>query len=111
MPEATLQEHSDQWVPAHREIFPFLGKKSKLDKKQTTKIELFEAGLKNEIKKTDSIQNAMTKIVRMALASEFGPSFVKAKGADAMIDTILQGIMSDNTLRKQALLIVDRFAK
>ncbi len=103
-----LQEH--QWAPK-KEILPFLLSKEKLNKKQINKMELFEAGLENEIKKTDSVDSAVRKVVRMAIASEFGPSLVKAKGADAMIETIMRGIMSDNTLRKQALIIIDRFAK
>ena len=47
----------------------------------------------------------------MALASEFGAALVKSRGAEAMVETIVRGIMSDNTLRKQALFIIDRFAK
>ena len=56
------------------------------------------------------IDQAITKIVRMALAAEFGPSLVKSKGADRMVKTISAGIMSDPDLRKQALFILDRFA-
>lgn len=103
-----LQEH--QWSPK-KEILPFLLSKEKLNKKQINKMELFEAGLENEIKKSDSVESAVKKVVRMALAAEFSPSMVKAKGADAMVETIVRGIMSDSTLRKQALLIIDRFAK
>jgi len=106
--EMDLQEH--RWS-SKREILPFLSKEKELEEKEIQKIELFEAGLKNEIKKADTVDDAVTKIVRMALAAEFTPSFVKAKGVDAMIKTIVSGIMSDNTLRKQALLIIDRFAK
>jgi len=96
-----------------KEFLPFLlGKdKEKLSKRDIGKIELFEAGLQNEIKKTDSVEVAIRKIVRMALASEFGAALVKSRGAEAMVETIVRGIMSDNTLRKQALFIIDRFAK
>ena len=52
----------------------------------------------------------MTKIVKMALAAEFGPSIVAAQGARPMIETITKGIMNDSELRKQALLIIERFA-
>ncbi len=95
----------------HKEFLPFLLGKDKLEKKDLGKLELFEAGLQNEIKTTDSVEVAMRKIVRMALASEFGPSLVKSKGAEHMVETIVTGIMSDNTLRKQALFIIDRYAK
>src|SRR3989339_1567977 len=106
MENRNLQEH--KWMPKS-EFVPFLGDDEKLDKKQIGKIELFEAGLKNEIKRSDPLDFAIKKIVRMALAAEFSPSFVKSKGADEMIETITKGIVTDNTLRKQALFIVDKF--
>jgi hypothetical protein len=85
--------------------------KEQLDKSEERKIALFEKGLAKEIDTTDTIDEAFTKIVRMALAAEFGPSFSKAKGAKGLIDTIVRGITGDSELRKQALLIIDRFAK
>jgi hypothetical protein len=101
-----------EWTPT-RELLPLiLGKevKPKLEKKEIEKLELFEKGLANELKKEDTIEQAITKIVKMALAAEFGPSLVAAKGARAMVETITRGILGDSELRKQALIIVDRFA-
>lgn len=103
-----LQPH--EWTP-QRDFLPLLFGKDKLKKKDLGKIELFEAGLENEIKKTDTIETAIRKIVRMALAAEFGAVLVKSRGAEAMVETIVRGIMSDTTLRRQALFIMDRYAK
>lgn len=82
-----------------------------LEEGEEEKIEVFEAGLAKEINCADTIEAAFTKMVRMALACEFGPTFVKSKGAKGMIDTIVRGIMGDTELRRQALLIIDRYAK
>lgn len=82
-----------------------------LEKGEEAKIDVFEAGLAREIDTADTIDAAFTKIVRMALAAEFGGSFVKSKGAKGMIDTIVRGMMGDSELRKQALLIIDRYAR
>lgn len=101
-----------EWTPT-REFLPvILGKEisEDLEEKDLEKLELFEKGLANELKKEDTIQQAIAKIVKMAVAAEFGPSLVAAKGAQAMIETITRGIMSDPELRKQALIIIDRFA-
>ena len=101
-----------EWVPT-REFLPIiLGKEigEELEEQDLEKLELFEKGLENEFKKEDTIEQAITKIVKMALAAEFGPSLVAAKGARGMIETITRGIMSDPELRKQALIIIDRFA-
>jgi len=84
--------------------------KEPLGKEEEKKIELFEKGLASELSGSDTIDQSFRKIVRMALAAEFGPSFVKARGAKSMIDTIVRGITGDSELRKQALLIVDRFS-
>ena len=102
-----------EWTPA-REFLPvILGKElaDDLEDKELEKIDLFEKGLAQELKKDDSIGQAIQKIVKMALAAEFGPSLVAAKGAQGMIDTITRGIMGDAELRKQALVIVDRFTQ
>ena len=95
------------WLPI------ILGKELKEDltTEEEKKIDLFEHGLANELSTEDTIEAAVQKIVKMALASEFGPSLVKAKGANGMIGTIVRGIMGDSSLRKQALLIADRYAK
>jgi len=102
-----------EWTPT-REILPLLlGKepKEKLDKKEIDKLELFEKGLAREIRKDDSIEAAITKMVKMALAAEFGASLVAAKGARPMVESITRAILSDAQLRKQALIIIDRFAQ
>jgi len=85
--------------------------KKQLEEGEEKKVDLFELGLARELKAQDTINEAFTKIVRMALAAEFGPSFAKAKGAKGMIDTIVSGIMGDSQLRRQALMIVNRYAK
>ncbi|KAF0134578.1 MAG: hypothetical protein FD145_596 [Candidatus Saganbacteria bacterium] len=92
------------------EILPYMLGKRKLKNKEASKIDIFEKGLQNEIKKTDTINSAITKIVRMALACEYGAALAKSKGADQMINAIVAGILSDQDLRKQALFIIDRFA-
>ena len=97
-------------VPISTEILPFLLGKKKLGKKDASNVELFEKGLKNEIKKSDTLQMAVTKVVRMALACEFGAALTKSRGAEHMIETIVAGIMSDAELRKQVLCIIDHFA-
>src|SRR3989338_1240636 len=79
--------------------------------KQKDKIALFEKGLSMQLKKTDTIDNAMQSMVKVALAAEFGPSFLHQKGAKPMVQTICQGILSDPELRSQAMIIIDRYAK
>jgi len=108
MPNTSLRE--SEWTP-RKELLPFLLGKQKVKKSEIGKLDLFEKGLAVEIKKGDTIQAAVTKMVRMALAAEFGPSLVKSRGADRMVSTIVAGILSDRDLRRQALVIVDRFAK
>jgi hypothetical protein len=101
-----------EWTPT-KELLPLiLGKDmgEELGEKEIEKLELFEKGLAKELHKEDTIEQAVGKIVKMAVAAEFGPSLVAAKGARQMVSTITQGIMSDPELRKQALIIVDRFA-
>jgi hypothetical protein len=106
------QIRKTEWSPAKEFLPVILGKQigEELDDKDIKKLELFEKGLANELKTNDTIEMAIVKIVKMALAAEFGPSIVAASGAKAMINTITTGIMSDPELRKQALIIIDRFA-
>ncbi|MFH1826575.1 MAG: hypothetical protein ABH823_04710 [bacterium] len=106
------QIRKNDWTPTKEFLPIILGKDygEELEEKDLEKLELFEKGLGNELKKEDTIEQAITKIVKMALASEFGPSLVAAQGAKAMISTITAGILNDAELRKQALIIVDRFA-
>ena len=101
-----------EWTPAKDFLPIILGKEfsEELEDKDLEKLELFEKGLANELQKDDTIQQAVIKIVKMALAAEFGASLVAAKGARPMIETIARGILGDPQLRKQALIIVDRFA-
>src|SRR3989338_7533376 len=101
-----------EWTPA-REFLPIiLGKQigGELKGKELEKLALFEKGLANELKQDDTIEQAITKIVRMAVAAEFGASLVAASGAKQMVATIARGILNDSELRKQAMIIVDRFA-
>lgn len=101
-----------EWTPT-REFLPIiLGKEldEKLNKKEVAKLELFEKGLAKELKKEDTIQQAVTKIVKMALAAEFGLSLVAAGGTQKMAAVISRAILSDAQLRRQALIIIDRFA-
>lgn len=81
-----------------------------LSDEQQIKVDAFEKGLTQELHPSDSIDEAVTKMVRMALAIEFGAVLTRAKGAKKMIETIASGIMQDPTLRKQSLLIMDRYA-
>jgi len=109
MPTKMEQPREREWSPG-RQFLPMLLGKDKLEESEISKVELFEKGLSKEIKKSDTIEQAITKIVRMALAAEFGAALVKSKGAERMVKTIVAGIMSDSELRKQALFIMDRFA-
>ena len=108
-----LQIRKKEWSPARDFLPAILGKESseELNEQELAKLELFEKGLAKELSKEDSIELAVTKIVKMALAAEFGPSLVTAKGAGQMVTTITRAIMAEPQLRKQALVIADRFAK
>lgn len=109
MPNTRLREH--EWEKERRYL-PFLtGTEGTKKTKKTANLDLFEKGLSAEIKKTDTIEDAVTKIVRMALCAEFGAGATRGKNAEHMVQTIVRGIMSDAELRKQALIIVDQFAK
>ena len=101
-----------EWTPT-KEFLPFiLGKDfgEELKEAEVGKLALFEKGLANELNKEDTIDQAITKIVKMALAAEFGPTLVAAKGAKGMVETITASILRTPELRKQALIILDRFA-
>ncbi|HVN67387.1 MAG TPA: hypothetical protein VMT55_03370, partial [Candidatus Sulfotelmatobacter sp.] len=91
-----------EWAPTSGIIPLILGvvPEGKLDKKATSKLDLFEKCLGRDLDKEDSIEQAVTKIVKLALAAEFGPSLVKAAGASRMIITITRAIMSDPKLKK-----------
>lgn len=79
--------------------------------KQKERVALFEKGLAMQLKKTDTIDNALQSMVKVALAAEFGPSFLHQTGSKKMVQTITQGILSDPELRRQAMVIIDRYAK
>lgn len=110
MSERTIERND--WSPARQFMPVILGKNmaDELEESEVAKIDLFEKGLANELKKDETIEQAVGKIVKMAIAAEFGPSLVANSGAKTMIETIAQGILTDAQLRKQALLIMDRFA-
>jgi adenosylcobinamide amidohydrolase len=84
--------------------------KESLQEKEKSKIELFEKGLAGEISRSDTIEQTVEKIVKMALTCEFGASLITKPGAKKMVSTISRGIISDSTLRRSALIIADRFA-
>ncbi|MFA5034406.1 MAG: hypothetical protein WC500_01285 [Candidatus Margulisiibacteriota bacterium] len=106
-----LPEKKQTWSPARAFLPLILGQETdKLDKKETKKIELFEKGLEQSLSQEDTIESAITKIVKVALAAEYGPSLAAAKSAEPMIRTITQAILNNAQLRKQALMIIDRFA-
>ena len=88
---------------------PIMARAEELSKTQERKVSLFEKGLEHNLRAADTIDDAVRKVVKVALAAEFGISLVKAKGANNMVETIMRGIMGDPLLRKQALLIIDRY--
>lgn len=111
-------EVGEMYMALEKEIFkqkktmlPFLFTNEKMKEKESSKLDVFEKGLESEIKKTDTVELAIEKIVKMALAAEFGAGLLTSSGSRRMIDTISYGILHDEELRRQALLIVDRFAK
>jgi len=101
-----------EWSPARNFLPLILGEnlEKELNAEEISKLELFEKGLASELSREDTIEQAITKIVKMALAAEFGPSLVTAKGATSMVASIVNLIKCDAQLRKQALIIVDRFS-
>ena len=81
-----------------------------MDKKDKSKLAIFEKGLTNELSTSDTIEATIEKIVKMSLACEFGPALVTKPGAKKMISVISRGIMGNSELRRSALIIADRFA-
>ncbi|MEA3493619.1 MAG: hypothetical protein U9R38_04440 [Candidatus Margulisiibacteriota bacterium] len=106
------QIRKGEWTPSRKLLPLILGKNAseELEQKDLEKLELFEKGLEKELHKEDTIEQAVGKIVRMAVAAEFGASLVAAQGAKQMISTITRGVLDDAELRKQALIIIDRFS-
>ena len=75
------------------------------------KIEAFEKKLGESMLISDSIGEAVEKVVSAALESEFGSTISCGKHFKNMVKTISCGIMGDSELRRQALIIIDRFSK
>ena len=79
--------------------------------KSDDKIEAFENILSEELCLSDNLNEAIEKMVRAALTVEFGRELLAKPLSKNMVKTISSGILSDSELRRQAILIVDRFAK
>jgi hypothetical protein len=113
MPE--LNPRPESWQPDSRFFSLMFGKdlpqQQALEKRELEKLSLFEKRLEKELFTTDSIHQAVTKIVKTALAAEFGPSILASAKSQPMVETIVSGIMGDPVLRKQSLIIIDKFAK
>lgn len=75
------------------------------------KIETFEKMLSELLKLSDTIPEAMNKMVKAALACEFGNNILDNKKSEIMVKSISGSILADGELRRQALLVIDRFAK
>ena len=115
MPELNPSKRPESWQPDPRFFSLMFGKdlphKKALEQKEQEKLNLFESRLGKELFTTDTINQAITKIVKTALAAEFGLSILASSQSRPMIETITRGIMGDQTLRKQALIIIDKFAR
>jgi len=79
--------------------------------KEEDKIEKFEGLLSEAISTSDSIKEAIAKMVKAALTVEFGEDLLQKKEAEGMVRAISAGIYGDGGLRRQALIIMDRFAR
>ncbi len=79
--------------------------------KDPEKIESFEKMLSEELLLSDTIREGFEKLTRCALAAEFGMEILSKKVTENMVGTIVNGLLSDSELRKQALLIIDRYAR
>lgn len=106
----TNVRQQESWKPA-KTFLPLLAELDTEIDADLEKIALFEKGLSKELKASDSLDKTVGKMVKMALAAEFGASFCKAKGCDTMIDKITEMMQADPQLRRQSLLIIDRFVK
>ena len=97
-------------VNIEKELSP--GKESFLfGMRDQDKIDAFEKKLGTSMLTSDSISEAIEKVVAAALESEFGQDVASGKHFKNMIKTISCGIMGDGELRRQALIVIDRFAK
>ena len=75
------------------------------------KLEAFEKNLSSCIFTTDLLGEAVEKMVSAALEAEFGSAISKGKHYKNMLNTISCGILQDSELRRQALIVIDRFAR
>lgn len=103
----------EKWTPT-KEILPLIigqNLEVELEGKELAKLELFEKGLERGLKQEETIEQAVEKVVRMAIAAEFGPSLVVGKSSSDMVRKITQAILAEPKLRQQALIIIDRFTK
>ena len=114
-------EHNQnsEWTP-HSNLLPFMFSDTdlnelevgqKIKKERDEKLNMFEAGLAYELNENDTIDGSIEKIVKVALAAEYGVSITKEEGFKRMALAITQSITQDPILRKQALIIVDRFTQ
>ena len=110
--EMNKEIRKESWTPTKEFLPLILGRDfgEELEKEELARLEVFEKGLANELTKEDTIDQAITKIVRMAIAAEFGATLATAPSAKTMIATIARGILGDPQLRIQALIIIDRLA-
>jgi len=79
--------------------------------KDEDKIEAFEKSLAAKLRDSDSIPEAVNKMVTAALSVEFGDKLLGSKQAANMIRLISDSILCESDLRKQALLIIDKLSK
>ncbi|MFA6431569.1 MAG: hypothetical protein WCV91_04235 [Candidatus Margulisiibacteriota bacterium] len=103
----------ENWPPT-KSILPFIigqNMGEDVEQKELAKLDLFEKGLENGLLKEETIEEAVEKVVKMAIAAEFGPSLVAGKGSVDMVRKITRAILAEPKLRQQALIIIDRFTK
>ena len=105
MKNMDIRQITTEQVPEIKESAALFGIKDE------DKIEKFESLLFEGLKLYDSVSDAVQKMVKAALTVEFGESILLNSKAQNMIRAISQSIVSDNELRRQSLIIMDRFAK
>lgn len=107
-----IRKH-ESFSPAREFLPAILGKEfgEELEEKEITKLELFEKGLAKELKKEESIEQSVSKIIKMALVAEFGAALAASSGAKKMIETITCAIMSNAQLRKQVLFVIGHYTR
>lgn len=110
------QDPNSDWTP-HPNLLPLMFsdgdlsefENGKTEEERSEKVNLFEAGLAYELSETDTLDESLEKIVKVALVSEYGTTLAKEHGFKRMVDAIKKSIEQDPILRKQALIIADRF--